>query len=115
MSDIYDKARETAVSRPDWDEKTEVTLWQGQAARLYLKRDKGFLGVNLSLRGNAFVEQFTVALLTEEGWQLLAWANEKQYDAWAARAKAWVDQQNRRRPAAPANEPALWVTIPTTR
>lgn len=114
MDNIYDNARETFNSRPDWQETDQIYLWQGnvrgQAARLFLKRNGGYVGINFALGTDLFVEQFSVGTLTDEGWQLLAWASRSQYDAWVKRAQAWLGQQQRRRRSTISNTPALWVT-----
>ena len=102
--------------RPEWNETEQVNLWQGhvqgRTARLYLKRNGGYVGIHLALGADVFIEQFTVGMLTDDGWQLLAWANHKSYDGWVKRAQAWLDKQKRRRRVYAPNTPALWVTPP---
>jgi hypothetical protein len=113
---LYDEALATAVSRPEWDEKTEVTLWrgtvQGKPTRIYLKRDGGFVGIHFALGIEKFIEQFSVAMLTDEGWQLLAWANKANYNTWVGQVKTWLERQKKRRRVTQFDGPALWVTPP---
>lgn len=114
MDNLYEQARIEVIRHGEWQETDQVNLWQGhvqgQAARLYLKRNGGYVGLNLAIGVEVFIEQFTVGMLTPDGWQLLAWARLSQYDAWVSRARAWLEQQKRRRRSTFSNTPALWVT-----